>query len=77
MFGLPAGTPVVRDWAVERYTEPSKTILERVRMYALRRKLGFILDAAIRAEGGGSRWIRVLAIPILAKKVVALWDYMV
>ncbi len=68
LFGLPAGTPVMRDWAVERYTEPSKTALERVRKYALRRKLGFILDAAIRLEGGGNRWIRVLAVPILAKR---------
>ena len=67
LFGLPDGTPVVRDWAVERYTEPSKTILERVRTYALSRKLGFILDAAIRREEGGHRWIRVLAVPIMAK----------
>jgi PAS domain-containing protein len=67
LFGLPAGTPVMRDWAVACYTEPSKTVLERVRTYALSRKLGFILDAAIRLKGGGHRWIRVLAVPILAK----------
>jgi PAS domain-containing protein len=68
LFGLPAGMPVVREWAVARYSEPSKTNLERVRTYALSKKLGFILDAAIRREGGGQRWIRVLAVPILAKK---------
>lgn len=68
MFGLPAGTPVKRDWAVARYAEPSRTTLERVRTYALRRKLGFILDAAILGEGGSHRWIRVLAVPILAKR---------
>ena len=68
LFGLPAGAPVMRDWAVARYAEPSRTALERVRMYALSRKLGFILDAAIRPEGGGNRWIRVLAVPILAKR---------
>jgi hypothetical protein len=68
LFGLPAGVPVARDWAVARYTEPSKTTLERVRMYALQRKLGFILDAAIKPEGGGHRWIRVLAVPILSKR---------
>lgn len=67
LFGLPSGTPVVREWAVERYTEPSKSTLERVRSYALSRKLGFILDAAIRREEGGHRWIRVLAVPIVAK----------
>jgi hypothetical protein len=68
LFGLPAGTPVTRDWAVARYTKPSRTALERVRNYALSRKMGFILDAAIRPEGGSSRWIRVLAIPIFAKQ---------
>ena len=68
LFGLPVGTPVKRDWAVARYAEPSKTTLERVRTYALRRKLGFILDAAIHGEEGSHRWIRVLAVPILAKR---------
>jgi hypothetical protein len=68
LFGLPAGTPVTRPWAVARYTEPSKTVLERVRSYALRRKLGFIIDAAIRPEGAGHRWIRVLAVPIVSKR---------
>lgn len=68
LFGLPAGSPVMRDWAVERYTEPSKTVLERVRTYALSRKLGFILDAAIRPKGADHRWIRVLAVPIVSKK---------
>ena len=68
LFGLPAGTTVTRDWAVARYTQPSRTVLERVRMYALRRKLGFILDAAIKRGGGGHRWIRVLAVPILSDR---------
>ena len=68
LFGLPAGTPVARDWAVERYTDPSKSVLEFVRTYALKRKLGFILDAEISPQGGDNRWIRVLAVPILAKR---------
>ena len=68
LFGLPAGTPVVRDWAVERYTDRSKSVLEYVRTYALKRKLGFILDAEISPEGEDNRWIRVLAVPILAKR---------
>lgn len=75
LFGLPEGTPPVRDWAVSRYTEPSKSTLERVRTYALGRKLGFILDSAIKVEGGGHRWIRLLAVPIISKRtgrVVAL-----
>ena len=73
LFGLPAGTPVDRDWAVERYSELSRCALERVRTYALRRKFGFILDAAIKSEETGEHWIRVLAFPIVARgRVVAL-----
>lgn len=68
LFGLPAGTPVTRDWAVAHYADHSKMALERVRRYALSRKMGFILDAEIHPEGGNSRWIRVLAIPILAEQ---------
>jgi hypothetical protein len=68
LFGLPDGTPVTRDWAVARYTEQSRAALDYVRTYALSRKLGFILDACIRPEGGGERWMRVLAVPILAKR---------
>ena len=68
MFGVGVGTTVSRDWAVDRYTEPSKSTLERVRTYALRRKLGFIIDAAIRADFGGHRWIRVLAVPIISNR---------
>ena len=67
LFGLPTGSSVERDWAVSRYSEPSRSSLELVRMYALNRKLGFILDAEIRPERGGYRWIRVLAVPIMAE----------
>jgi hypothetical protein len=66
LFGLPPGTAVERDWAVECYGEVSKKSLERVRHFALNRKFGFILDAEIEPDGGPSRWIRVLAFPIVA-----------
>ena len=73
LFGLAAGTPIVRDWAVSHYAEHSRTALERVRKFALSRDFGFILDAEIRPEGGVSRWIRVLAVPILANgRVIGL-----
>jgi len=73
LFGLDVGTSVKREWAVSRYAEPSKSVLERVRSYALDRKLGFLLDAAISLEGEDHRWIRVLAVPILARgRVVGL-----
>jgi len=73
LFGLPIGTEVERGWAVARYSENSKTALEKVRTYALGRKFGFILDAAIKPEGAEDRWIRVLAYPIMSRgRVVGL-----
>jgi hypothetical protein len=73
LFGLPNGDPVERQWAVARYSEPSRKALKRVRNYALGRKFGFILDAEISAEGAGNRWIRVLAVPIVEdNRVVGL-----
>ena len=73
LFGLPPGTSVQRDWAVTRYSEPSKDALRSVRTYALDRKLGFILDALIKPAGEDDRWIRVLAYPIVARgRVVGL-----
>lgn len=65
LFGLPAGAPVDRDWAVARYCGDSKATLHRVRKYALSRDYGFLLDAEIVPEGAESRWIRVLAVPIV------------
>ena len=68
LFGLPTGTPLTRDWAVAHYAEHSKENLERLRTYALSRKFGFLLDVELHPEGGGSRWARVLAVPILAEQ---------
>jgi len=67
LFGLPKGAPVDRDSVVARYSERSKRALERVRTYAISRKMGFILDAEINPEGANNRWIRVLAVPMLSK----------
>ena len=73
LFGLAAGTPVERDWAVARYSDASKSTLERVRTYGLNRKFGFILDAQITPQGADDRWIRVLAVPIMTDgRVVGL-----
>lgn len=64
LFGLPAGTPVEREWAVTRYSMQSRSTLQRVRDFALRHALGFILDAEVKPEGAGRQWIRVLALPV-------------
>ena len=73
LFGFPDGAPVERDAAVARYTDHSKSVLERVRTFAILRKCGFILDAAIRPEGQANRWIRVIAFPVVdGERVVAL-----
>jgi len=73
LFGLRTGSPIGRDWAVGRYSEESRSALERLRTLGLNRNLGFILDAEIRPQAEESRWIRVLAVPILSnRRVVGL-----
>jgi hypothetical protein len=73
LFGMPVGTQVERDQAVARYCEHSKGVLERLRAFAINRKCGFILDAAIHPNEKDNRWIRVLAVPILENdRVVGL-----
>lgn len=73
LFGLPADTPVERDQAVARYSDHSKSVLDRLRTFAITRGCGFILDAAIYPNGEENRWIRILAVPVLENdRVVAL-----
>ena len=64
LFDIPMGSQVDRDEAVARYTEHSKSVLERLRAFAINHKCGFILDAAIAAGGTGNQWIRLIAFPI-------------
>lgn len=64
LFGLPVGAAIDRAWAVGRYLAPSRTTLQNVRDFALRRGLGFILDAEIAPENLGRQWIRILALPV-------------
>jgi hypothetical protein len=63
LFGLPAGARVEREWAVAHYAEHSRSVLQRVRDFALRHGCGFVLDAEIQPESAERRWIRVLALP--------------
>jgi hypothetical protein len=74
LFGLSPGAPIERGWAVTRYSKRSKAALEHIRTIGLKRNFSFILDAAIRPQGERAyRWIRVLAVPILAdRRIVGL-----
>jgi len=66
LFGLPAGAPIEREWAVARYCQTSRKTLERLRRVGLDQRVGFIMDARITPDGKVERWIRVLAVPIVA-----------
>ena len=65
IFGLPRGIPVSRDEAAALYREESRAAMERLRGYAIRHKRGFTLDAEIRPVTGGSRWMRLVAVPVV------------
>jgi hypothetical protein len=73
IFRLPRGVRVAREAAVARYRDHSRSVLERLRSFAIGRKCGFILDAEIGAPHEDSRWIRILAAPIIEEdKVIGL-----
>lgn len=72
IFGLPHGSAVSRDDAVAMYREHSRGVLERIRSYAIKRQRGFLLDAALNLDGA-TRWIRILAAPVVEQgRVVGL-----
>ena len=73
LFGIPVGTKVKREDAVAHYSDYSKSVLDRLRAFALGHKCGFILDASISPGGAAGQWIRVVAVPILeAGQIVGL-----
>jgi len=63
-FGLPLDARVTRAEAVALYREDSRAAMERLRAYAIKHRRGFTLDAAIRPDQGGQRWIRLMAAPM-------------
>jgi hypothetical protein len=65
LFGIPIGTSVDREQALECYSDQSKGVLERLRPFAIGHKFGFILDAALGRTKDNFRWIRILAIPVV------------
>ena len=65
LFGLPVGSSVDREEALECYSDQSRGVLERVRPFAIGHKFGFILDAALGRTKDSFHWIRILAVPIV------------
>lgn len=61
LFGMPRGAPLQRSETVELYEPGSRAELERCRSKAIRDGTGFCLDALIRPQNGGERWIRITA----------------
>lgn len=64
IFGLPRGVQVVRHEAASLYSEQSRAAMERLRVYAIKHKRGFTLDAEIFPVVGETRWMRLIAAPI-------------
>ena len=65
IFGLPRGCEVARSQAVALYSEDSRAKMEALRAHAIRHRRGFTLDAEIRPQTGGRRWIRLICAPVL------------
>ena len=64
LFGLPRGLCPVRATAVALYCEYSRAIMERLRSNAARHGQAFVLDAELRPNDGGRRWMRLVAAPV-------------
>lgn len=65
IFGLPRETPITRDEVVALYSERSRATMERLRAYCIKHMRGFTLDAEVHAATGASRWMRLIAAPVL------------
>jgi PAS domain-containing protein len=65
IFGLPRGCEISRQQSVSFYSEDSRTKMERLRAHAITHKRGFTLDVEIRAAVGETRWMRLIAAPVL------------
>ena len=70
LFGLPRGICPARATAVALYCEHSRAIMERLRSNAILHGQAFLLDAELRPNDGGRRWMRLVAAPVLEHGVV-------
>jgi len=74
LFGMPRGTPICREVALNCYEESSRLVMEELRNHAIKHRRGFTLDVEIQPVQGGRRWVRLVAAPICAEPGVAgLW----
>ncbi len=70
LFGLPRGICPVRATAVALYCEHSRAIMERLRSSAIIHRQAFLLDAELRPNDGGRRWMRLVAAPVVEQGAV-------
>lgn len=64
VFGVPRDARLTRADSVAFYCEGSRAAMERLRAHAIKHRRGFTLDAEIRPDLGGRRWMRLIAAPI-------------
>jgi PAS domain-containing protein len=64
IFGLPRDALLTREECVAFYSERSRSVMERLRTYAIEHQCGFTLDAEINPAVGGKRWMRLIAAPV-------------
>lgn len=67
LFGLPRGVQISREESVGFYCGASRDAMERLRAHAIRHVRGFTLDAEIRPAAGRTRWMRLIAAPVVAQ----------
>lgn len=65
IFGLPRNAPITRPRAVGLYAESSRAAMERLRAYSIKHRRGFTLDAQICSANGETRWMRLIAAPVV------------
>ena len=64
IFGVPRGETIGRDEAVALYADESRVAMERLRAHAIRHRRGFTVDVEVRPSLTGSRWMRLIAVPV-------------
>jgi PAS domain-containing protein len=65
LFGLPQTETPLRQDVLPLYAEESRVLMEQLRAYAIRHRRGFTLDAQLRPADGGTRWMRLVAAPVI------------